>query len=175
MRTILFSIAAAWLAVTASAASAQQGRGRGTDPPRYLEAMRSELEAMRIPAACEAESPTRARCTYLHRGRTSQREFEIHLVYSDETDTIYIYVDRYLSAPPDAETTPAVLRRLMELNWQLLVGKLEWDPTDGEVRLAIVVNTDSNFDRRTFRSVVRTIGPLADRYLPELDRLAGGE
>lgn len=173
MRVVIFSIAAVWLVVTAATASAQEGGG--TSQPRYLQAMRAELEAMQIPAACEAESPTRARCTYQHRGRASQRELQIHLVYSDETDTIYFYVDRYLTAPPGAETTAAVLRRLMELNWQMLLGKLEWDSTDGEVRLAMVVNTDSNFDRRTFRSVVRTIGPLADRYLPELERLSGEE
>ena len=140
--------------------------------PRYLAAIRAELEALSIPAACESETATRARCAYRHRGRTSQRELSIHLVYSDETDTIYFYVDRYLVAPPGAEATTAVLRRLMELNWQMLVGKFEWDPSDGEVRLAMVMNTDSNFDRRTFRSIVRTIGPLADRYHSELAQLA---
>ena len=45
---------------------------------------------------------------------------------------------------------------------------------DGEVRLAMILNTDSNFDRRAFRSAVRGIGQLADRYLQELERLARG-
>src|SRR5690606_18776640 len=90
------------------------------------------------------------------------------------TDTIYLYVDRYLMAPADEQTTPALLRRLMELNWTLLLGKFEWDPTDGEVRLAMILNTDSNFDRRAFRSAVRGIGQLADRYFNELDRIARG-
>jgi hypothetical protein len=143
-----------------------------TAEPRYLGAIRAELEALSIPAACESETASRARCAYRHRGRTSQRELSIHLVYSDETDTLYFYVDRYLIAPPGAEATEAVLRRLMELNWQMLVGKFEWDPSGGEVRLAMVMNTDSNFDRRTFRSIVRTIGPLADRYHAELAQLA---
>jgi hypothetical protein len=143
--------------------------------PRYLDAIDAELEALSIPHACEAETATRARCSFHQRGRASGRELAVHLVYSDETDTIYVYVQRVVVAPPDAETTPAVLRRLMELNWQLLVGKMEWNEADGEVRLSMVMNTDSNFDRRAFRSIVRQVGPLADRYLDELTRLAGEE
>lgn len=143
--------------------------------PRYLGAMRSELEAMRERnVQCEATDAQRAHCSFTARGLTTGREFEVHLVYSDRTDTIYLYVDRYLELPAAGEQTPAVLRRLMELNWTLLLGKFEWDPTDGEVRLAMVLNTDSNFDRRAFRSAVRGIGQLADRYHGELTRLAGG-
>ena len=59
----------------------------------------------------------------------------------------------------------------MELNWQMLLGKFEWDPTDGEVRLAMILNTDSNFDRRAFRSAVRDIVQVADRYHAELARV----
>ena len=51
------------------------------------------------------------------------------------------------------------------------MGKFEWDPTDGEVRLAMVLNTDSNFDRRAFRSTVRALAALADRHYGELNRL----
>lgn len=162
-----FVLVAAALSFASTAVAQQQ-----PPAPRYLQAMQAELEAMSIPATCEAEAATRARCTYQHRGRVSQRELTIHLVYSDETDTIYIYVERYLEAPPDAATTPAVLRRLMELNWQMLAGKFEWDAASGEVRVAMLIHTDSNFDRRSFRSVIRTIGPLADRYAGELGRLA---
>ena len=60
---------------------------------------------------------------------------------------------------------------MMEINWQLLVGKVEWDSSSGEARVSMVVHTDSNFDRRSFRSVARTVGMLADRYYGELSRL----
>lgn len=144
--------------------------------PRYLEAMRGELNAMRVrDARCDVQDAQRARCSFSARGITTGREFSIHAVYSDRTDTIYLYVERYLEAPADGETTPIVLRRLMELNWTLLLGKFEWDSTDGEVRLAMTLNTDSNFDRRAFRSAVRGIGQLADRYHAELARLGRGE
>jgi hypothetical protein len=144
--------------------------------PRYLAAMDRELSAMRVRGArCEATDEQRARCSFSARGITTGRDFEIRAVYSDRTDTIYLYVERYLAAPADGPTTGALLRRLMELNWTLLLGKFEWDASAGEVRLAMVLNTDSNFDRRAFRSAVRGIGQLADRYYNELERLVRGQ
>ena len=183
-----FALALALLTSLPLAAAAQEAEAPSEDQParatetvaegqpRYLAAMRSELEAMRAAGArCEALDAQRGQCRFTTRGATTGREFEVELVYSDRTDTIYFYVEDYLSAPADAGSTPAVLRRLMELNWSLLIGKFEWDSTDGEVRLAIILNTDSNFDRRAFRSSVRAIGQLADRYHNELSRIARGE
>lgn len=144
--------------------------------PRYLAAMRTELEHMGIEGfACNATDAQRATCELTQRGPSSRREFRIRAAYSDRTDTVYVYVERFLVAPPDAPTTGALMRRLMELNWQMLLGKLEWDPSDGEVRLAMVLNTDSNFDRRAFRSAIRGLTQLADRYWSELDRVQRGE
>ncbi|RLB49648.1 MAG: hypothetical protein DRJ42_20610 [Deltaproteobacteria bacterium] len=143
--------------------------------PRYLAAIETELEALSIPHSCEAVSEIRAHCAFPYRGRSTEREFDVHLVYSDDTDTIYFYVARLATALPDASTTPALLRRLMELNWSLLVAKLEWNAADGEVRLSMIQNTDSNFDRRAFRGLVRRIGSLADRYARELDRLSSAD
>jgi hypothetical protein len=165
MRALPFAFA---LALVCTANASAQDRATS---PRYLEAIEAELEVLRVAHACEATTPTRARCSWTHRGRTSNRELNVHLVYSDETDTIYFYVARYLSAPPEVESTTTLLRRLMELNWQLLIAKFEWDPNGGEVRLAMAMNTDSNFDRRAFRSIVRQIGTLADRYSGELTRI----
>lgn len=140
--------------------------------PRYLAALRTELEHMGIEGfACQAIDAQRASCTLTQRGPTTRRELPIRIQYSDRTDTVYLYVERFLLAPQDAPTTDALMRRLMELNWQMLLGKFEWDPTDGEVRLAMVLNTDSNFDRRAFRSAVRGLVQLADRYGPELRSL----
>ncbi|MBX3274469.1 MAG: YbjN domain-containing protein [Sandaracinaceae bacterium] len=177
-----------WLLVAALAAPAAAQPPTAPEPtaepaepaapgqPRYLAAMQRELEAMRVRGArCEATDAQRGRCQFSVRGMTTGRDFTVHLVYSDRTDTVYLYVERYLSAPADGASTDALLRRLMELNWSLLLGKFEWSSSDGEVRLAMILNTDSNFDRRAFRSAVRGIGQLADRYFNELDRLTRGQ
>jgi len=167
------------LAQEAPAGGTEEQPARATETvpegqPRYLAAMRTELEHMGIEGfACQATDPQRASCDLTQRGSTSHRDFRIRIAYSDRTDTVYLYVENYLVAAQDAPTTDAVMRRLMELNWQMLLGKFEWDPTDGEVRLAMVLNTDSNFDRRAFRSAIRGLTSLADRYVGELTRLQG--
>lgn len=140
--------------------------------PRYLVAMRREIEAMGLDGACEADDAQRAHCAVVLRGDASHRAFDLRMAYSDVTDTLYLYVDHYLTARADAATTNELLRHMMELNWRLLVGKFEWDSSDGEVRLAMVMNTDSNFDRRAFRSLVRAIQDQADRLYGELSRIA---
>jgi hypothetical protein len=140
--------------------------------PRYLAALRAEIEAMGLDGACDADDAQRAHCAVVIRGEASHRTFDLRMAYSDVTDTVYLYVDHYLTARADAPTTDALIRHMMELNWRLLVGKFEWDPSDGEVRLAMVMNTDSNFDRRAFRSLVRAITDQADRLYGELTRVA---
>lgn len=155
------------------AASGQEPPPRAApDAPRYLAAMETELRALELDPLCRAESPTHARCEVVAHAAGSSDELELRLVYSDETDTVYAYVPALAQAAPDAPSTPAVLRRLAELNWELLLGKLEWNATSGEVRLSMVLSTDSNFDRRAFRSMVRNLTRLADRLGPELRRLA---
>ena len=141
--------------------------------PRYLEAMRSELEAMGITgAACDVNDSTHAMCVFHQEGETSHRDLEVRLSYSDVTDTVYLHIPAYLTAVSDGEHTDAVMRRLMELNWTMLIGKFEWDPTDGEVRISTVLHTDSNFDRRAFRAAIRGVGSLADAHYAELSRLS---
>jgi len=142
----------------------------GTAPPRYLQAIERELRALELDPLCTAESAAHGRCEV--RVGVAGAELALQLVYSDETDTIYAYVPALLVALPDAASTPALLRRLAELNWELLVGKLEWNAASGEVRLSMVLHTDSNFDRRALRSMVRNLARLAERLGPELRRIS---
>lgn len=61
----------------------------------------------------------------------------------------------------------------MEINWEMLVGRFEWSAQTGELRLSATLNTDSNFDRRAFRGVVRALLRLAERYAEEVARVSG--
>lgn len=177
----LTSLPVAALAQEAPPAGTEDEPARTTEAPaegqpRYLDAMRRELATMGVRnATCEVDDAQRGHCAFTTRGVTTNRDFPVQAIYSDRTDTIYLFVGRYLTVPADGDTTLALLRRLMELNWTLLLGKFEWDSASGEVRLAMILNTDSNFDRRAFRSAVRGIGQLADRYYVELDRLQRGQ
>lgn len=178
LTTVDFAWAQAGAEDEAEGAPPSEGSpARGVAPaapgqPRYLPAIQAELEAMGVAdLSCAANDEERGTCRFHATGTETERVLDVQLAYSDVTDTIYLYVNQFLSAPNEGEHTDPLLRRLMELNWTMLLGKFEWDPTDGEVRLAIVLNTDSNFDRRAFRSGVRALTALADRYYPELHRL----
>ncbi len=143
--------------------------------PRYLDAMQTELTTLGLDPVCEALGPIRARCTVQHLSGDARHEITVHANYSDESDTIYLYIPRIAVAPVESETTPGLLRRLMELNWQMLATKLEWNPSDGEVRISALLHTDSNFDRRAFRNVVRVLLARAQSVRPELRRLIAAE
>jgi hypothetical protein len=144
-------------------------------PPaaRYAANMEAELRQLGIDAQCASEPQSRHHCRYARPSSADRGDLSLHAVYSDESDTVYFYVERYLVVPSDHARAAAVLRRLMELNWQLLVGKFEWNPRTGEVRLSATLNTDSNFDRRAFRSIVRALDTIAARYGAELNDLLG--
>lgn len=183
-RRAAFALCAAAGAALAARAGAQSaavhaptapgGGAPTTGAPRYADAVQHEFAAMGLDAVCSVVSATRATCNYRVRSSATGRDLPAHAIYDDDTDSVYFYVERYLVAPAQAASTPSLLRRLMELNWTLLVGKFEWNPRDGEVRLGAVLNTDSNFDRRAFRSIVLALDTTAARYREELRALQDG-
>lgn len=143
--------------------------------PRYLGAMRTELTAMGLTAQCAATAAETGACRVqaASSGAAGARRYLLALEYSDVTDTVYVYIDHYATIAGDAPGAGAVFRRLAEMNWEMLVGKFEWSTSNGELRLGAVLQTDSNFDRRAFRGVVRSVLRLADRYADEVARMTG--
>lgn len=161
-RALALSVVAPLLGAAAVAAAPPSS---GEPPARYASALQEELTAMRLAPECRSEGRARVHCTF---DAPSTAGTRMHALYSDETDTVYVYLERYASLPPDDPRSAPLLRRMMELNWQLLVGKLEWSARTGEVRLSAVLNTDSNFDRRALRSIVLALDTAASRYRGEL-------
>jgi hypothetical protein len=149
--------------------------------PRYLAQMQAELQAMGLSPQCAPTSGTVGACSIRTQapgpdGRTpnaTARRFVLSMTYDDGSDTIYFYIERYAALRADSANVAQVTRRLLEINWESLSSKLEWSPASGEVRLSALLHTDSNFDRRAFRSVVRSVLRVADRYATELSQLTG--
>jgi hypothetical protein len=147
--------------------------------PRYLTQMQAELQAMGLAPQCTSANANAGSCTTrasapaAANGQQSARRFVLSLQYDDNSDTIYAYVDHYASLRGDAPNAAQTFRRLLEMNWEMLIGRFEWSAASGEIRLSAVMNTDSNFDRRAFRGVVRSLLRLADRYADEVSRLTG--
>jgi len=61
-----------------------------------------------------------------------------------------------------------MLQRFMELNWELLIGKYEWDKSDGEVRLSYTFSTENGLGYEAFAACLQWIVLSADRDYPEL-------
>ncbi|MDH5671526.1 MAG: YbjN domain-containing protein [Myxococcales bacterium] len=151
--------------VNGAPASAQQG-------PRYAAAIEQELEALALEPRCESAAPDSLRCRFRGRSGLTEKGAEMVLVYSDRSDTIYIYIERFVQAQATDPATPALLMRLMEFNWELLLGKFEWNAHSGEVRLSATLSTDSNLDRRALRSAIRTLETVGARLRPQLQPAA---
>ena len=158
----------------AGAASAQA-------QPRYLGQLQAELQAMGLAPQCAPTSATVGGCTIRGQapgadGRTANptaRRFTVTVSYDDASDTIYAYIERYATLRSDAANASQATRRLLELNWEMLATRVEWSPSTGEVRMSALMHTDSNFDRRAFRGVIRSLLRSADRYAQELSQLTG--
>ena len=137
--------------------------GQDVSQPRYLPAVRQELERLELAPDCQSEGRARARCVV-----RLDADRELRVVVSEETQTVYVALPDLGVIAPDGPDTDARLRRLAELDWDLLGSKLEWDPHSGAVRLSAVLRTDSNFDRQAFRVVVRALTAHARRLKPML-------
>lgn len=153
----------------ASAALAQPPPAEeAPDEPRYLRVVRHELERMGVDAACETEGRARGTCTFTHVATEPAGRWSVQLVVSDQSHTVYLAVLDLARIAPNGPSTDRRLRALAELNWSATGTHLDWDPRTGAVRLAAVQRTDTNFDRRAFRVLLRLLLSRAERFAPQL-------
>lgn len=135
----------------------------------YMGAIEEELSSLGYSPTCDAE---RGRCTFEIDSEVARNVFPIVVQYNSPADTVLITTDRFIQAPADNENTTQLLQRLLELNWAQLAPMFQWNSNDGTVRLAAMINTDSNFDRRAFRSVVQALRQQTETNYRELRAIA---
>ena len=95
----------------------------------------------------------------------------VHIAIDTDRWVVYIFLNRYLSAKPDSAVLPRVLQRLMEENWNLNIGKFEWDKSDGEIRYSYCFTTENGIGYEAFEAIVSTLTETGDRLWPELRKL----
>ena len=59
-------------------------------------------------------------------------------------------------------------RLLLAYNRHMVTSKLEWGESTATIRISVVLNTDSNFDRKAFRSQLLGVLSNARRIRPAL-------
>ena len=131
----------------------------------YWAAIAQELIRLDLGARCDSASLT---CIYTKTLTKEGPVFTFVLKYSKQTDSIYIYVDRFLPLSDPAGPSLILARRLLELNRDMVTAKLEWDKSAAAIQLSTFVNTDSNFDRRAFRSQLVSLWRVVEQLWPEL-------
>jgi len=159
------------LLLAAAAAVLAAGTARAADagsPADYFPVVREELARLDLRAVCDDVTAT---CSFT-RLRRDGAEFEVGVRWGVATGTVYLYIERFLVLDDPDGPSPALARRLLELNRRLVTGKFEWERERNTIRLTAVLNCDSNFDRKAFRSVVRGLWSAAERLWPELDELS---
>lgn len=148
--------------------SAGETPGAVSDPNGYMNAIEQELTGLQLSPTC---LPAQGRCTFELDSEEARNVFAVTVQYNSADQTVMVAIDQYMTATSDNPRTDRLLQRLMELNWQQLVPMFQWNAADGRVRLAGLLNTDSNFDRRAFRGVVQAVDAVAARRYRELRTL----
>lgn len=159
--TCIFALAAGFLT----------GKAQAEALPEPLRATAETLQDMGIEAECQVVPGEPAACRYRQPLPPSEASRWIEARHLPEHQALYLFVDEYLRAPPDAPTTPALLRRLMELNWKLLIPKLAWDPRTGTVRMSAMVPSECGVDPEALRTALQALHRAAGRYWGELRSL----
>ncbi len=128
------------------------------------------LERMKLEYTTEAsgEDPI-----FLFPIKMTNATHRVKVVIDAKRAIVYIFLNRYLNAKPDSGKLPGVLQRLMEENWNLNVGKFEWDKTDGEIRYSYCFTTENGIGYESFNAIITTIAQTGDKLWPELKALTG--
>lgn len=165
MALISKALFAAALSISLSAPAAAQDKIRN-----YIPAIRQELARLDMEARCDDGLSL---CVLEQTLEEGAQPDEVSIRYSAATSTVYIFIERFLVLPEGKEPSHQLALKLLELNRQMVTAKLEWDRTAGAIRLSSVINTDSNFDRKAFRSQLRGLLSNARELRPVLVSLVG--
>jgi hypothetical protein len=146
---------------------------RSKEEKSYMPAIRQELARLDLEARCDDATSS---CWY-NRSLDEEKGPVIKIVihYSQQTNTIYIYIDKFIALGENQGPSLELARQLLKLNRELVTAKFEWDKPTDSVRLSATVNTDSNFDRRAFRSQLTGLLAVARKVWPTLNAYAKGQ
>jgi hypothetical protein len=142
--SMLFAVAFLW-----------SGSGYANSVPRYLAAVKQEIVRMDFPLDCrDSEGICTIAATAPQSETTSEMTIPmpIQIAVDDISSTIRIQISSNKSFD---DLSGEEAKRLLTLNHQLMTAKISFDEKVGTLTLSSVVNTDSNFDRKTFRSVLK--------------------
>lgn len=154
MRNFTFAFAiAATLAVFYPTAGLADQKIQSTNSiePDYYPAVKQELARMGFSARC---FDSKMLCT-ANASLDDKNQVEFTVQYSTVTDTVYIQIPKFIELPQGQNLDADTSLQLLSHNAEMVAAKFEWDKIKYAVRLSTVISTDSNFDRKAFRSQLK--------------------
>jgi thioredoxin-related protein len=142
-----------------------------TDEEKAITLLRGYFERMKLEAT---RDETQKYPVFTAPVKKTNATHRIRCVIDVKRQVVYVFLNRYLQVKPDSPVLPKVLQRLMEENWNLNIGKFEWDKSDGEIRLSYCFTTENGLGYESFEAIVNTLLDSGDKLWPELNTLAQG-
>ena len=139
--------------------------GEKRDDTDYLAAIQQELARLEMNVSCNTAA---AVCRHTTDIQIAGEPLELTIRDSSSTDTVYICFERLLVFDEEKPPSASLALKLLGLNREMVTSKFEWDTEERSIRLSTSLNTDSNFDRRAFRSQIKGIIAIARKIGPTL-------
>jgi hypothetical protein len=155
-----------WIAILFAVSTPGQA-GEQNPTPNYFPAVKQELARLETPPRC---NDTTMSCSWETRFGADGPAVEVVVRYSPATDTVYAFIDKFIPFPDGQKPTPELALKLLELNAEMVTAKFEWNTGANAVQLSTVISTDSNFDRRAFRSQLTGLLKVAEKLFAELNQ-----
>ena len=133
--------------------------------PGYMIAIRQEIARLNIDAVCDDRAGT---CVFATTLGEEGPTLDVTIRLSFATHTVYIYIERFIEIDTPKGPGLELARLLLAYNRQMVTSKLEWDESTATIRISVVLNTDSNFDRKAFRSQLLGMLSNARRIRPAI-------
>jgi len=99
--------------------------------------------------------------------------YEVFILVDQQRAIVYLAVGAYFSVPASHPRFNDIMRRLMELNWELSIAKVEWDSNDGEVRLSQAITTENGLGTQALGVSINYLVQSADKHYNALRQLIG--
>ncbi|MCD6350508.1 MAG: YbjN domain-containing protein, partial [Armatimonadetes bacterium] len=95
-------------------------------------------------------------------------DYDIYIIVDQDKAIVYLGLAQYLEVPRDHPAAPNIMYRLMEINWELALGKFEWNSDSGEVRLSFTFTTENGLGDKALGAALAGLLSAADKYYIEL-------
>ena len=101
-------------------------------------------------------------------GFADGKQYSMILVADPINKYVYMAVLDIMKLPPDSPKACQVAKKIAQLNYGMMLAKLEWDAKRGEVRLSVTLTTEDGLSKARFTAALSTLLSTAEQVEKEL-------